>query len=265
VIYGILYLCFIAYPVVFVQYRGWSAGFSGLAFLGIGVGTLFAIFLEPLWRRIINSHPTDPATGTAIPEATAAVMSLGAILTPLGQLGFSWTCLPVSIHWIAPVSFGIPFGMGNTLCFIYGTNYLAAAYGNHAASALSGNTVMRSIFGAALPLAGPVMYANLTPRWAGTLLGLLEVILIPIPIIFYYHGDKIRAKSRVIRQMREDTARNEGRAAKQAARVARKAAAAAVARVVVVEKGGSGDIEARAESNGVMMGRMQTTNHKETT
>jgi hypothetical protein len=220
-----------------------------------------AIFLEPLWRRIINSHPTDPSTGTAIPEATAVIMSIGAILTPLGQLGFSWTCLPVSIHWIAPISFGIPFGMGNTLCFIYGTNYLAAAYGNHAASALSGNTVMRSIFGAALPLAGPVMYATLTPRWAGTLLGLLEVILVPIRIIFYYHGDKIRGRSRVIRQMREDAARNEGRAAKQAARLARRAAAAAVTREVVMEKG-SEDIEAQLGSNGILNSEIRAEEKK---
>jgi len=241
VIYGILYLCFVAYPIVFVKHRGWGPGLSGLAFLGIGVGTLLAIFLEPLWRRIINSHPRDPLTGHPVPESTAAVMSLGALLTPIGQLGFSWTCLPVSIHWIAPIAFGIPFGMGNTLCFIYGTNYLAAAYGNHAASALSGNTVMRSVFGAALPLAGPAMYSALTPQWAGTLLGLLEVLLIPIPIIFYYHGDKIRARSRVIKQMREDVAKNEGRRAKQVARVARRAAAATAATEVATEKSAQAD------------------------
>ncbi|KAK0649471.1 major facilitator superfamily domain-containing protein [Cercophora newfieldiana] len=257
VIYGILYLCFIAYPVVFVQYRGWTPGLSGLAFLGIGVGTLLAIFLEPLWRRIINAHPRDPTTGTAIPEATAAVMSLGALLTPVGQLGFSWTCLPTSIPYIAPIAFGVPFGMGNTLCFIYGTNYLAAAYGNHAASALSGNTVMRSIFGAALPLAGPAMYASLTPQWAGTLLGLLEVVLIPIPIIFYYHGDKIRARSRVIKQMREDAARNEGRAAKHAARVARRAAAAAAKEGEMgKEMGKGGDVEAQAQGASGVLGEL---------
>lgn len=193
---------------------------TGLSFIGIGVGTLIGIAMEPVWRRLINS-PTqkkDPLTGRAAPEATALVMSIGAVLTPIGQLAFSWTCLPASIHPAVPIAFGIPFGMGNTLSFIYGSNYLAGAYGMYAASALAGNAVMRSVFGAALPLAGPAMYAAMTPRWAGTFLGLLEVLLIPIPFAFYRYGDRIRDKSRVIRQMREEIARGERRAARLAAR-----------------------------------------------
>jgi hypothetical protein len=217
-IYGILYLCFVAYPIVFSQHRGWSPGISGLAFVGIGIGTMIAILSEPLWRRLINSQPKDPATGRAKPESTALVMSIGAVLTPIGQLVFAWTCLPTTIHWAIPIAFGIPFGMGNTLSFIYGTNYLAGAYGIHAASALAGNAVMRSFFGGTLPLAGPTMYARLTPQWAGTLLGLLEVALIPIPFVFYRYGERIRGKSKVIRQMREDQEKNESKRARQEAR-----------------------------------------------
>jgi hypothetical protein len=185
---------------------------------------MIAILSEPLWRRIINSHPKDPLTGRAKPEATAAVMSIGAVLTPIGQLVFAWTCLPQTIHWAVPIAFGIPFGMGNTLSFIYGTNYLAGAYGIHAASALAGNAVMRSFFGGTLPLAGPEMYERLTPQWAGTLLGLLEVLLIPIPFVFYRYGERIRGKSRVIRQMREDAEKNESKRARQEAGRARQQA-----------------------------------------
>lgn len=31
VLYGILYLCFVAYPIVFQQHRGWGSGIAGLA------------------------------------------------------------------------------------------------------------------------------------------------------------------------------------------------------------------------------------------
>ena len=110
----------------------------------------------------------------------------------------------------------------NTLAFIYGSNYLAGAYGIYAASALAGNTVTRSVFGATLPLAGPAMYNKLTPQRAGTFLGLVEVCLIPIPFAFYRYGARIRSKSRVIRQMREDQAKNENRRAKQQRRAERK-------------------------------------------
>lgn len=149
-------------------------------------------------------------------------MTIGAILTPIGQLVFSWTCLPKTIHWAVPIAFGIPFGAGNTISFIYGSNYLAGAYGIYAASALAGNAVMRSMFGGTLPLAGSSMYRALTPQWAGTLCGLLELALIPIPIIFWRYGERIRAKSPVIKQMREDQEKNESKRAKALARLARK-------------------------------------------
>ena len=213
-IYAILYLCFVAYPIVFSQHRGWDAGMSGLAFVGIGVGTMIAIFAEPLFRRIINSQPRDPVTGKPPPEATALVMAIGAILTPVGQLVFSWTCLPASIHWAIPIAFGIPFGAGNTISFIYGSNYLAGTYSIYAASALAGNAVLRSIAGGVLPLAGPKMYEAMTPQWAGTFLGLLEVAMIPIPFVFWRYGAKIRAKSPTIRALREEQDRLDAKRAK---------------------------------------------------
>ncbi|KAA8566454.1 hypothetical protein EYC84_009017 [Monilinia fructicola] len=38
IIYGILYLCFVAYPIIYTEMRGWTLGQTGLAFLGIGLG-----------------------------------------------------------------------------------------------------------------------------------------------------------------------------------------------------------------------------------
>ncbi|KAG9250571.1 MFS multidrug transporter [Emericellopsis atlantica] len=224
-VYGILYLCFVAYPIVFRQHRGWSPGIAGLAFVGIGIGTLLGIFSEPLMRRLINApwQPRDPRTGKVAPEATALVMAIAAILTAVGQLAFSWTCLPITIHWAIPIAMGIPFAIGNTLCFIYGANYIAGAYGIFSASALAGNAVVRSVFGGTLPLAGPKMYEALTPQWAGTLLGLLEVIMIPIPFVFWRYGHKIRAKSKVIKQLREEQERIDAKRARWAIKLENRA------------------------------------------
>ena len=58
------------------------------------------------------------------------------------------------------------------------------------------------------------MYRALTPQWAGTLLGLVQVAMIPIPFVFYKWGAKIRSKSPLIRQMREDQEKSERRAEK---------------------------------------------------
>lgn len=53
-------------------------------------------------------------------------------------------------------------------------------------------------------MAGPAMYEKLNPHWAGTLLGLIQIAIIPIPVLFYKYGYKIRMKSTLIRSMQED-------------------------------------------------------------
>ncbi|KAF7197692.1 Major facilitator superfamily multidrug transporter mdrA [Pseudocercospora fuligena] len=209
-VYGVLYLCFVAYPIVFRDLRGWSPGFTGLSFCGIGIGGMVTIVSEPLIRRMINAHKHDPETDRPYPEAMVSVVCIASILIPAGQIIFSWTCTP-NVHWIVPILAGIPFGAGNAGVFIYASNYLVQSYGIYAASALAGNAVLRSVMGATLPLAGPSLYRTLGANWAGMLLGLLEALFIPIPFIFYRYGHKIREKSSLIRQMAEDQRRREAR------------------------------------------------------
>ena len=184
---------------------------SGLAFTGIGVGTLAIIACEPLVRRMIRSHKLDPETGKVPPEAMVSIVCICAVLVPVGELWFAWTCAPSSIHWIFPILAGIPFGAGNTGVFIYASNYLTHSYGIYAASAMAGNAVIRSVLGGVLPLVGKSLYSGIGPNWAGTLLGLLEVVIIPIPVAFYLYGYKIRMKSNLISTMQLDKKKLEGK------------------------------------------------------
>lgn len=178
--------------------------------MGIGVGNLIVIGLASPIKKMIDSHQKD-SNGEVPPEAMMSVVCIAAFLCPIGELWFAWTCLPASIHPAISIAAGIPFGIGNGGVFIYASNYLVHSYGIYAASALAGNTVVRSVIGGTLPLAGTSMYNALGAHWAGTLLGLLEICLIPIPFIFYKHGHKIREKSALIRDMREIEAKQEER------------------------------------------------------
>ena len=182
---------------------------SGLAFIGIGVGSMSIIALEPAIRWMINSHKPNPETGTPPPEAAMSAVCIAACLVPIGELIFAWTCVPKTIHWAFPIAAGIPFGAGNTAVFIYASNYLVHSYGIYAASAMAGNSVIRSFLGGTLPLAGPPLYAKIGANWAGTFLGLVQVLIIPIPVLFYRYGAKIRMKSALIREMREEEERAE--------------------------------------------------------
>ena len=208
-VYGCLYLCFVSYPIVFAL-RGWSPGMIGLSYMGIGIGSMLTIVSEPLIRKMINAHRPDPKTGKPPPEAMISIVCIAAVSVPVGEMIFAWTCTP-DIHWIAPLIAGIPFGAGNCAVFIYASSYLVQSYGIYAASALAGNAVLRSAMGGTLPLAGPKMYAKLGPNWSATVLSLIEFAMVPIPVVFYYYGHKIRAKSVLISQMAEDREKLEGK------------------------------------------------------
>ncbi|KAJ5243767.1 hypothetical protein N7489_003863 [Penicillium chrysogenum] len=197
VVYSVLFLCFVAYPIVFEGARAWTPGLAGLSYCGIGTGTAIAVGLEPLIRKIIALHPHDPSTSRPAPEAAVIAVCIGSVLIPIGEFWFSWTAQP-SVHWILPILAGIPFGLGNGLVFIYATNYMAGSYTVYAASALAGNSIVRYGLAGVLPLAGEKMYSTLGANWAGTMLALIEVILIPIPFIFYKYGHHIRLRSPMI-------------------------------------------------------------------
>ena len=109
VVYAILYLCFVAYPIVFTEIRGWDIGITGLSFVGTGVGAFIAILLEPLFRRMIQAHKNEPETGKPPLDAIMSVVCVGAFASPIGQLWFAWTCVP-PVHWIWPILAGVPFG-----------------------------------------------------------------------------------------------------------------------------------------------------------
>ena len=74
--------------------------------------------------------------------------------------------------------------------------YLVDAFTIHAASALAANTVLRSLVGALLPLAGQRMYDSLGLGWGNSLLAFIAVSLCPIPWILYKYGERIRKSKR---------------------------------------------------------------------
>ncbi|KAI5906327.1 Major facilitator superfamily multidrug transporter FLU1, partial [Candida parapsilosis] len=80
--------------------------------------------------------------------------------------------------------------------FLPTMNYIIDCYLYVAASALAGNTFLRSGFGAAFPLFTTQMFNNLTIKWAATLLGCLGALMIPVPFLFYKYGGYIRSKSK---------------------------------------------------------------------
>ncbi|RSL52400.1 hypothetical protein CEP53_008086 [Fusarium sp. AF-6] len=73
-------------------------------------------------------------------------------------------------------------------------NYLLDTYPRYAASVTAALAVLRSLAAALLPLGGLDMYNALGLGWGNSLLGFLCVAMIPIPVVFYVFGERLRKR-----------------------------------------------------------------------
>lgn len=191
-IWGVLYLDFTAYPVVFQDGRHWTQSTSGLSFLGIGVGMAIATASSP-W--INDLHGAVVKRIGPKPEARLPHLIALAWTIPMALFWFGWTASP-SIHWALPIAAGVPFGIGFVTLFL-GTNaYLSDCYGRFSASAWAANAVMRSLFSAGFPLFARQMYLKMGTPWASSTLGFIAIGMAPVPWLFWKWGPWLRERSR---------------------------------------------------------------------
>ncbi|KAJ5780701.1 hypothetical protein N7457_005861 [Penicillium paradoxum] len=191
-IYGTLYLCFAAFPIVFQTNRGWNAGVGGLGFTGVLVGLILGILII-CWdnKRYVRIYrATD---GFAPPECRLPAVIGGGISIVVGLAWFAATDAP-NIHWIVPIMAGAPFGAGFVLVFICCANYLIDAYVIYAASVLASNSVMRSVFACVFPLFTTYMFNDIGIHWGVAVPGFIALACLPFPVLFYLYGAKIRAR-----------------------------------------------------------------------
>lgn len=198
IIYGTLYMMFGAFPIVFQQGRGWSAGIGGLAFIGVAVGMLIGVAYA-IWDNKRYLKVEDENNGEAPPETRLPPAIVGSFALPIGLFWFAWTNYP-SIHWIVCIIATAPFGFGMVLVFLSCMNYLVDTYTIYAASVLAANSVLRSLFGAAFPLFTRQMYGTLGIHWASSIPAFLALACVPFPFLFYKYGEPIRMKCKYAAQ-----------------------------------------------------------------
>ncbi|PIL25367.1 MFS general substrate transporter [Ganoderma sinense ZZ0214-1] len=195
-VYGIVYLLFEAYPIVFTEGHHFNSGISGLMFIPYSLGGVSAVlvylfYFNPRYAAAVKHYAPHPVP----PEVRIEVSVWAAPILVVAFFWFGWTSYP-SISFWAPMMAGLPIGFATILIFLGIFNYTIDAYLAVAASALSSMTVARSFFGAAFPLFATQMFEVLNPRWASTLLGFLAILMAPIPIVLQRYGHVIRARSK---------------------------------------------------------------------
>ncbi|KAL3462507.1 major facilitator superfamily domain-containing protein [Aspergillus heterothallicus] len=203
VLYGCLYLLFTTVTTVFEDTYHWPLSTSGLANIGLGLGfligqILFGLTSDRVLKRLKsrnqnqNNH-SDNNNNTTTPEMRLPPAILFAPLVPISFFWYGWS-VQQPTHWIVPITGLAPFAVGMIGIFSTLQTYVIDCYPRHAASGIAAITVTRSLFGALLPLAGPEMYRALGYGWGNTLLGLVALLLVPVPVGFYRFGAGLRER-----------------------------------------------------------------------
>lgn len=232
-IYGLLYLFMTAYPIVFQQIHGFNKGVGGLPYFGMAIGELiagiFIIAMQPSYNKKLEANNNIPVPEWRLPPAI-----IGGISFSAGLFWFGWSGYRADIHWIVPTLSGLLTGFGLLSIFLQCLNYLVDAYLLLYVYSIFSFGCKLTLFTAPLPPLPQIHSSVLWPvqashysqhtwfvpapfylssdsstdhtrpeqfngmgiNWAGTLLGCISAVLVPIPIFFYLRGHKIREKSK---------------------------------------------------------------------
>lgn len=194
VLYGLLYMFFVAFPIIYQEGKGYSAGITGLMFIPLALGVVGSAICAPF----VNKHYlklSAAAGGKPAAEARLIPMMISCWFIPVGLFIFAWTSYPTT-HWLGPAIGGFPVGFGFIFLYNACNNYLVDTYQHQAASALAAKTFIRSFWGASVVLFTIQMYHRLGYEWAGSLLAFIALACCAIPFVFYFKGESIRRYSR---------------------------------------------------------------------
>jgi len=194
VLYGLLYMFFVAYPIVFQEGKGYSAGITGLMFIPIAVGVAMSAACAPMVNRhylkMVHKYNGKPPA-----EVRLIPMMLSCWLIPIGLFIFAWTSYK-RLTWVGPCLAGWPVGFGFLFLYNSANNYIVDSYQHQAASALAAKTFIRSWWGAGVVLFTTQMYHRLNYQWASTLLAFIGLACCGIPFLFWKYGAGIRKRSK---------------------------------------------------------------------
>lgn len=190
-VFGLTFLLFTTFPSVFQEQYGFTNGISGLSYLGLGIGMIFGLALFSIFSdRMLKARAGKVEMK---PEYRLPLMVYFTPILPIGFFWYGWSA-NAKVHWILPILGTLVIGLGSLFVIMPAQIYLVDAFGPYAASALAANTILRSLFGTFLPLAGPYLYNSLGLGWGNSLLGFIALAFAPVPWFFYKYGERVRKR-----------------------------------------------------------------------
>lgn len=188
--FGVTMLLFATFPTVFEDTYGWGVGVSGLAYIGVGIGCAIGVFtFAKLSDRLLRANGEKYRA-----ERRLILMMFVSPLYPVGLFIYGWTA-QYRVHWVVPIIGTAICGPGAVIINSSSQSYIIDIFGPQAAaSALGAITLLRNLTGAFLPLAAPSLYATLNLGWGNSVLAFITIAFIPVPFLFYWHGEWLRER-----------------------------------------------------------------------
>lgn len=197
VTYGILYMMFTTFTFVYSDRYGFDEGSIGLAYLPTGIGMFIGVGLFGfLSDKIVKDRQAKGLVHRPEVRLLPYFNLPCGLLLCAGLFIYGWT-VQERVHWIVPM-LGVLIFCGALMGIMMSVqSYLLEAFLSQAASVTAALAVLRSLLGALLPLGALDLYqSKLEFGWGNSLLGFIALALVPIPLVFYVYGEKLRKKSR---------------------------------------------------------------------
>lgn len=109
-IFGLTFLLFTTFPLVFGKQYGFSSGVTGLAYLGLAIGMIFGVVLfSALSDKILKKQTGG---GEMKPEYRLPLMVYLMPVLPVGFFWYGWSAY-AKVHWIVPIIGTFFIGIGS--------------------------------------------------------------------------------------------------------------------------------------------------------
>lgn len=165
-----------------------------LSYIAPASGFILTAFLVvPFIDRIYKRLAKKLNNGEGKPEYRLPLANIGAVFLPCSLFWFGWT-VEYEYNWPIPLLSMLLFGGSQVSIFNSVQNYYIDSFESQAASALAAGAFLRSITGGIIPLFTPQMFESIGYGWGMSVFGIIGVVLMPAPLLFFRYGGTLREK-----------------------------------------------------------------------
>jgi len=195
-LFGVTYLMFATFPVIWTDWYGESKSIGGLNYLSIAIGSFVGLILNIKFVDRIYKHLKAGNGDEGRPEFRMPCMMVGSVVTTIGLFWYGWS-IQGHMHWIMPNLGALIYTAGTISCLQGMQTYIVDTYQTYAASAMAACAILRSLTGFGFPLFAPYLYRSVGYGWGTSVLAFVSIgVGWTAPLIFWFFGPKLRAMSR---------------------------------------------------------------------